>query len=213
MEAGLDKATREKDNQDRKAVADLAAKGTRPVRLVYADGGQHPSFSTTTMDVSRPDELSRGVTEIMLDDPAASALLKAARARSSVPSAVAQRPLSGSIGQTAMASTMNVASELPGVSGAGGVMASDRRSVPQTVAAPARGIMPVRTAINTAAPVRAPAQSSTADLPTGSVPAPQVQAQPAAVRSGPTAWFERLTTPPADDNGKPRPIADRNADQ
>jgi murein L,D-transpeptidase YafK len=37
------------------AVAELVAKGTRPVRLVYQDGAQHPAFYHRIAEVSRPD--------------------------------------------------------------------------------------------------------------------------------------------------------------
>ena len=49
-------------------VAELVAKGTKAVKVVYADGGQHPLFAARTVDVSRPDALMAGVTEIELND-------------------------------------------------------------------------------------------------------------------------------------------------
>jgi murein L,D-transpeptidase YafK len=78
---------RERDQQD---VAELVAKGTPAVRLVYADGGQHDSFRQTSLaafggdsgfavldtrqrrnlgDVSRPDALAQGPQEIPMDGP------------------------------------------------------------------------------------------------------------------------------------------------
>jgi murein L,D-transpeptidase YafK len=49
------------------AVAELVAKGTRPVRLVYQDGAQHPAFYHRIAEVSRPDALTPPV-ELPLDD-------------------------------------------------------------------------------------------------------------------------------------------------
>jgi hypothetical protein len=50
------------------AVAELVAKGTPPVRLVYQDGAQHPAFAHRIAEVSRPDALVPP-TELALDDP------------------------------------------------------------------------------------------------------------------------------------------------
>ena len=52
---------------DDAAIAQLVAKGTRPVRLVYQDGAQHPIFAHRFADVSRPDALVPPV-ELALDD-------------------------------------------------------------------------------------------------------------------------------------------------
>ena len=57
-----------KQSRDDVAVAELVAKGVKAVRVVYADGGQHPDFASRSGDVSRPDALAQGVTEIALDD-------------------------------------------------------------------------------------------------------------------------------------------------
>ncbi|WP_374547845.1 L,D-transpeptidase family protein [Rhodoblastus sp.] len=50
------------------AVAELVAKGERPVRLVYKDGAQHPAFANRVAEVSRPDALTPPL-EVALDDP------------------------------------------------------------------------------------------------------------------------------------------------
>ena len=85
-------AVAEKDQHDREQVAELIAKGTPAVRLVYADGGQHESFRQTAFsafgdagrgfttlaegsrrnlgEVSRPEALAEGPREIPLDGPA-----------------------------------------------------------------------------------------------------------------------------------------------
>jgi murein L,D-transpeptidase YafK len=56
-----------KESQDDADVAALVAKGVKPVRLVYADGGQNPAF-VGKFDVSRPDALAEGPKEIWLDN-------------------------------------------------------------------------------------------------------------------------------------------------
>ena len=77
-------AAREK--QDDTAVAELVSKGVKPVRVVYADGGQNDAFSHQVAEVSRPDALAAGATEIALEDGAKSksvaVQLAAAKARS-----------------------------------------------------------------------------------------------------------------------------------
>ncbi|HEY8566211.1 MAG TPA: murein L,D-transpeptidase family protein [Beijerinckiaceae bacterium] len=82
-------AVAEKRAKDDQAVAELVAKGTPAIKLVYEDGGQHHSFRETMMaasgssessfavldarprrnlgDVSRPDALAMGPREILLD--------------------------------------------------------------------------------------------------------------------------------------------------
>jgi murein L,D-transpeptidase YafK len=52
---------------DDSKVAELAASGVKPIKIRYADGGQHPSFNHVTM-VSRPEALDKGPVEIVLDD-------------------------------------------------------------------------------------------------------------------------------------------------
>ena len=56
--------------RDEEKVAALVSAGTPAVKVVYADGGQHPSFASAsrTLDVSRPDALAAGPTEIALND-------------------------------------------------------------------------------------------------------------------------------------------------
>lgn len=59
-------AVKRKDQQDQTKVAALVAKGVHPIRMVYADGGQHKAFTHISM-VSRPEALARGPVEIALD--------------------------------------------------------------------------------------------------------------------------------------------------
>ncbi|MCC2095408.1 MAG: murein L,D-transpeptidase [Hyphomicrobiales bacterium] len=59
-------AVKKKESADQTKVAALVSKGVHPVKVVYADGGQHKAFAYVSM-VSRPDALARGPVEIALD--------------------------------------------------------------------------------------------------------------------------------------------------
>ena len=67
----------EKQAKDDAKIAELAASGVKPIRLVYQDGGQHPAFTDRVAEVSRPEALVPP-TEIVLEDRAPSAKGKAA---------------------------------------------------------------------------------------------------------------------------------------
>jgi len=68
----------EKEQKDDAKVADLIGSGVKPVRLVYADGGQNPVFAGYK-DTSDPDALASGPQEIVLSDrKATSAAVKVA---------------------------------------------------------------------------------------------------------------------------------------
>jgi murein L,D-transpeptidase YafK len=74
----------EKASKDDAKVAELVASGVKPVRLVYADGGQNPVFAGYK-DESDPDALATGPKEIVLNDqpmpaPAAVKIIAAADA-------------------------------------------------------------------------------------------------------------------------------------
>ena len=79
----------ERQRADDAAVAELVAKGERPVRLVYQDGGQHPAFSHRVAEVSRPDALAPPV-ELALDDPNARYNAKARSASTAAALVLAQ---------------------------------------------------------------------------------------------------------------------------
>jgi murein L,D-transpeptidase YafK len=57
----------EKEQKDDAKVADLVASGVKPIRLVYADGGQNAVFAGYK-DESDPDALATGPQEIALSD-------------------------------------------------------------------------------------------------------------------------------------------------
>jgi hypothetical protein len=56
-----------KQQKDEQQVAHLVASGVRAIKLVYADGGQHPEFANKVTELSRPDALDKGVREILID--------------------------------------------------------------------------------------------------------------------------------------------------
>lgn len=74
----------EKRQTEQTKVAELVANGVRPVRLRFADGGQHPSFAHVNY-VSRPEALAQGPVEVALDEPKApvSPAVQVASARAS----------------------------------------------------------------------------------------------------------------------------------
>jgi len=57
----------QKQIKDEQQVSQLVASGVRAIKLVYADGGQHPEFADKVTELSRPDALDKGVREILID--------------------------------------------------------------------------------------------------------------------------------------------------
>jgi murein L,D-transpeptidase YafK len=85
QDEALAKALAGKQAQDDAVVADLVAKGVKPIRTVYDDGGQNPEFASRNLDVSRPEAIARGPIDIVLGEngkplasPAAAASTKPA---------------------------------------------------------------------------------------------------------------------------------------
>src|SRR5947209_17339741 len=58
-----------KQPPDEQKIAELTAGGIKAVRLVYADGGQHPDFFSKIPEASRPDALAQAPAEIALSHP------------------------------------------------------------------------------------------------------------------------------------------------
>ena len=82
----------EKAEKDDAKVAELVASGVKPIRLVYADGGQNPAF-VGYKDESDPDALATGPQEIVLEDSrAARAAVKTAAADVAKRSAASAAP-------------------------------------------------------------------------------------------------------------------------
>ncbi len=78
--------------KDDAEVADLVSKGAKPVRIIYADGGQNAEFAHRFVEVSRPDALAEGPTEIVLDQgsKAKSTLVQIAAVKAHVKTLLAQ---------------------------------------------------------------------------------------------------------------------------
>lgn len=57
-----------KEKRDDAKVTELIAEGVEPVRTIYADGGQNPSFASVTTDVSRPEAIAQGPVDVAVDD-------------------------------------------------------------------------------------------------------------------------------------------------
>jgi murein L,D-transpeptidase YafK len=92
----------EKAEKDEAKVADLAASGVKPIRLVYADGGQNPVF-VGYKDTSDPEALATGPQEIVLSDrtrPTPAAVkIAAADAEKRRAASVAPAPVEAAVAQ------------------------------------------------------------------------------------------------------------------
>ncbi len=128
-----------KAQHDDAEVAELVNKGTKPVRLVYADGGQNPEFAHQFAEVSRPDALAAGATEIALDDGAKSKTVAvqvaAAKARSKL--LLAKGNVISPVGPAAVAAPVVVAGPVettpaPGVTKAVAPVKAASTDVPAT---------------------------------------------------------------------------------
>jgi murein L,D-transpeptidase YafK len=67
-------AVREKEAQDNARIAELSDT-VKPVRLVYQDGGQHPSFASRVAEVSRPEALVPPM-EVAMEENATTASIR-----------------------------------------------------------------------------------------------------------------------------------------
>lgn len=67
QDSEIAQAVAEKSARDDAKIAELVQSGVKPVRVVYQDGGQHPSFASRVSEVSRPETIVPP-TEIALDD-------------------------------------------------------------------------------------------------------------------------------------------------
>jgi murein L,D-transpeptidase YafK len=138
----VEAAVAAKETRDNFEVADLVRQGVKPIELVYSDGGQNEQFRYAASDVSRPDALAEGPTEVLVDEhgkpiPAVVkvAAVDAARAATPAPKPVASAPADGtsaaakvatapaaSTGESQTASAGSPLSSVLGVAGSGGTM-------------------------------------------------------------------------------------------
>jgi len=63
----VEAAVAEKESKDEAKVAEFVASGVKPIRTIYADGGQNSVFAGYK-DTSDPDALASGPEDIVLDD-------------------------------------------------------------------------------------------------------------------------------------------------
>jgi murein L,D-transpeptidase YafK len=127
----------EKQQKDEIAVAELVRQGVKPVEVVYADGGQNASFIGQRGDVSRPDAITAGPTEIVLDDQGkpVPAVVKVAEAQTAP--AESRRPVASNVewapvapaGPTVAAAKAPEAQPAP-ASASGGVLATTVSFIP-----------------------------------------------------------------------------------
>jgi murein L,D-transpeptidase YafK len=90
----------EKVEKDDAKVAELVASGVKPIRLVYADGGQNAVF-TGYKDESDPDALATPPEEIVLNDRVRPAVVKVADAEKKRAASVASAPVEEAAAQPA----------------------------------------------------------------------------------------------------------------
>jgi murein L,D-transpeptidase YafK len=98
----------EKAAKDEAKIAELAATGVKPVRVVYQDGGQHPDFTARVAEVSRPEALVAPPVEIALEEKAAKPAVKAA-AKSPVVTLAAAKARAKAEAETAVAAAAPLA--------------------------------------------------------------------------------------------------------
>jgi murein L,D-transpeptidase YafK len=87
----VEAAVAEKASKDNEKVAELVASGVKPIRTVYADGGQNP-FYAGYKDSSDPDALVGGPQEIVLNDTTGPSLAAAKVASGDAAKRPAARP-------------------------------------------------------------------------------------------------------------------------
>jgi murein L,D-transpeptidase YafK len=87
-----------KEARDDAQVAKLVAAGVKPIELVYQDGGQNKAFTGIKADVSDPDAIAQGPTEVVLDETSGKPIapvIKVAAAASEAPRAIAPTATDG----------------------------------------------------------------------------------------------------------------------
>lgn len=124
----------QKRAHDDEEVAELVAKGVAAVKIVYADGGQHPEFASK-IDVSRPDALAQKPVEIALEEKKKPALVQVAAAQKGKDSGQAALLAKASHGATLVAkasqgATLVAKAEAAGAKTAGPMIAAASETAP-----------------------------------------------------------------------------------
>ena len=68
-DAEVERSVSARDGRDLAEVVALEAKGVKPVRMVYRDGGQNPAFARQFAEVSQPEAIEAGPTEVVVGEP------------------------------------------------------------------------------------------------------------------------------------------------
>jgi murein L,D-transpeptidase YafK len=95
--------------KDDEKVAELAQSGVKPVRIVYQDGGMHPSFLNRVAETSRPETLTPPL-EVALDEKLARGAAKASQLAAKSP--VVTMAAAKAAAQSREAETSSVAQSL-----------------------------------------------------------------------------------------------------
>ena len=122
-DAEVEALVAEKEAKDDAKVAELAAKGVKPIRTIYADGGQNPVFAGYK-DTSDPEALAGGPQEVALDEPAraappAPAVVRVAAAEATKQRAATAEAVAPSAVAPAAAPPQTIAVATPAGDGAG----------------------------------------------------------------------------------------------
>ncbi len=189
----------EKQRTDNARIAELVARGTPAIKLVYDDGGQHPSFrktvfasasgdneviapqvsTATALEVSRPEALERGPIEIELDSSGKPKPAPVAVALAPLTPAAPKTPVVASASPTPAAAPVAAASVTPAASGErpflkrvlslGGLLSS-RDEAASGVETPTGTVLPAT------APLPPRRQAASPSTPSPSTPAAKPQA-------------------------------------
>ncbi len=165
--------------RDEAKIAELAAHGVHPVRTVYSDGGQNPSFASMASYSSRPEALTQSPVDVPMDEakPKKSKVAVAARGRTNESGAKqkltkAAANSQGPGAEGAAAVTIAAASPEPAKSESGSFLSRLWRAIP------GKG--------EEESPSAAPASSASVAAPepaSAPVPLPPKRKEPAAASS------------------------------
>ena len=180
------RAVADKEARDDSEVQSLVAKGIKPIRIVYQDGGQNPAFAHRFAEVSRPDAIAAAPTEIVLDDTP--------KAKPAVVQIAAARRAIGD-GLDKPAAPVAVAATLPGKPAARGAkpVVTASATKPGTVSpTDVTGAVPAAFAAAPSAYAKEEPKSATRSffdriMGSGDTAAEPAAAPPAAQASGPAA--------------------------
>ena len=175
----------EKQKLDEARVAELVASGVKPVRMVYADGGQHPEFAMKINELSRPEALEQGPREVIVDEKG--------------------RPVPAAV-QMAAAKPLKPEAKPAQVAGKADVRPQNVTAVPAQASAPAADSQPFFRQL--LSPFDSGSAAEAAAPPSAPKPEPKAVAAPAPVSEEP--FYKRLlwsSEPAPQPAAQPEPAA------